>query len=161
VKKNKNTRYNEYKSLVNDLMDSRVVASMIQYPQHGDYTTLDHCLNVSFKSYTWCKSWGLDYRAAARGGLLHDLYLYDWHKPNPYKGLHAFSHPSTALKNASEHFELTNKEKDIIEKHMWPLTILLPRSFEALIVSATDKYCALTETFRSGTYLRGLFKTKQ
>ena len=38
-------------------------------------------------------------------------------------------------------------EKDIIEKHMWPLTIRLPKYKESFIVSFVDKYCSTAEIF--------------
>jgi len=80
-----------------------------------------------------------------RGGLLHDFFLYDWHVKNQRKGLHGFTHPRVALENAIEHFDLNDTEKDIIEKHMWPLTIRLPKTKESLVVSLVDKYCSLLE----------------
>jgi len=43
-------------------------------------------------------------------------------------------HPRVALENAIEHFDLNDTEKDIIEKHMWPLTIRLPKTKESLVV---------------------------
>ncbi len=49
--------------------------------------------------------------------MLHDLFLYDWRKKqDDRKGLHAFTHPKTAYKNASKLFALNEKEKDIILK---------------------------------------------
>ena len=39
-----------------------------------------------------------------------------------------------ALNNAQREFELTEKEKDIILKHMWPLTVIPPRSWEGMTV---------------------------
>lgn len=88
-------------------------------------TCLRHSINVSYLSYLFCKKHGLDARAAARGGLLHDLFLYDWHFYRRRKGerLHGFEHPKKALANASAMFSLTWKEREIILRHMWPLTI--------------------------------------
>ena len=58
--------------------------------------------------------------------MLHDLFLYDWRINDPSrKGLHAFRHPRIAFNNSSEIFDLNEKEKDIILKHMWPLTVFL------------------------------------
>ena len=88
-------------------------------------------------------------RDLIRGALLHDYFLYDWHDnehKQPYK-LHGFYHPGIALKNASEEYELTDREKEIIKKHMWPLTVIPPTCREAWIVSCADKWCSLMETF--------------
>jgi uncharacterized protein len=41
---------------------------------------------------------------------------------------------------------MNNIEKDIIEKHMWPLTLRLPRYKESYVVLMVDKYCAFSET---------------
>lgn len=136
----------EYESLVVDLLGNDKVRSMRGFIQHGKVTCLEHCILVSYLSYLACKKFGLDYRAAARGGLLHDMFLYDWHEKNSHCGLHAFSHPGAALHNAENQFVLSSIEKDIISRHMWPLTPAFPKSKEAVIVSFADKYCALIET---------------
>ena len=47
--------------------------------------------------------------------------------------------------------------KDIIKKHMWPLTIIPPACREAWIVTAADKYCSLLETLK---LRRGSGKTR-
>lgn len=136
----------EYRQCVEDLITSPVVLSMQDFVQHSNLSCLEHCINVSYKSYILCKYLNLNYRFAARGGLLHDLFLYDWYTSKPENGLHAFTHPAEALKNANMYFNLNDVEKDIIAKHMWPLTLKPPKYRESLIVSLVDKYCAFTET---------------
>ena len=37
--------------------------------------------------------------------------------------------------------------KDIIIKHMWPVTFAFPKSTEGFILTFVDKYCALSESF--------------
>lgn len=138
----------EYYKMIEDLIDNKEVAEMREYIQHGNTSTLQHCVNVSYYNYRICKFLGLDARAAARAGLLHDLFLYDWHtyKPQPGERLHGFTHPLTALRNACRLFTLTEREIDIIEKHMWPLTISkLPRYPETFVIVMTDKICGLWE----------------
>ena len=139
-------RDDEFRRCIGDLMKNETVLSMRKFTQHGEITCLEHCLQVAYCSYRACRLLRLDYRSAARGALLHDLFLYDWHQPNPYHGLHAFNHPRVALRNASVQFSLTPRESDIIRKHMWPLTPAFPRYRESLIVSLADKYCAVRET---------------
>ena len=138
-----------YRECVDDLIENKTVNLMSAFIQHSDITCLDHCIAVSYYSYRLCRSLGLDSRSAARGGLLHDLFLYDWHLSSPEHGLHAFVHPSIALKNASI-FNLNDTEKDIIKKHMWPLTIIPPCHSESFVVSLVDKYCAFLETVGLG-----------
>ena len=136
----------EYKTCVVGLLEHEAVCSMKDYIQHSDISCFEHSLTVSYYSYCICKNWGLDYRSAARGGLLHDLFLYDWHTTKT-EGLHGFTHPYTALKNASNLFNLNAREKDIIVKHMWPLTVKLPKFKESFVVTMVDKWCAVMEIF--------------
>lgn len=146
--------YNEYEKCISDLIQNETVRSMENFIQHSNITCLEHSIYVSYSSYLICRRLGLDYRSAARGGLLHDFFLYDWHITKPTNGLHGFTHPSTALKNANEKFSLNKIEKDIIEKHMWPLTIRLPKYKESFIVSFVDKYCSLMEIIQFRSKIR-------
>lgn len=136
---------NEYKMCISDLLQDEAVKSMEKYIQHGDVNCLEHSISVSYYSYLICRRLGLDYKSAARGGLLHDFFLYDWHITKPKNGLHGFTHPYTALDNANERFRLNKIEKDIIEKHMWPLTVSLPKYKESFIIVLVDKHCSLME----------------
>lgn len=140
----------EYFSCIQDLIESDPVKLMDTFIQHGHTTTLEHCINVSYLSYKVAKFFKLDYKSAARAGLLHDMFLYDWHKQpkdDRFLDQHGFSHPKKALNNALKYFELNNKEKDIIEKHMWPLTLRkVPKYKESFLVSFVDKYTSSCET---------------
>lgn len=137
-----------YMAIIEDLIDNQDVQKMKDYVQHGSVTCFEHCMRVSYTGYRICKFLKLDYRAAARGGMLHDFFLYDWRVYQPPQGLHAFSHPGIALENAKLRFNLTDKEEDVISKHMWPITRKMPGCWEAAIVGFSDKYCAAKETAR-------------
>jgi len=146
----KNDSSFEYESIIADLVLNPTVQQMQNFRQHYDTSCFEHCKNVSYYSYLICKKYGLDYKAAARAGMLHDLFLYDWRKrENGRKGLHAFRHPKVALENASKLFDLNKKEQDIILKHMWPITIKLPRYKESYIITFVDKYCAIQESIKA------------
>lgn len=138
-----------YYDAISDLIESSVVLKMDEYIQHGTTSTLDHCIRVSYRSYKIAKLFKMDYKSAARAGLLHDLFLYDWHL-EPKRKLfekHGYTHPKTALMNASNNFNLNSKEKDIILKHMWPLTLRsVPKYKESFLVSIVDKYSSCGET---------------
>ena len=135
-----------------DILRSLNFNSTKGHIQHGDMTVNQHCLNVakfsiaiSDKLHISCSR-----RELIRGALLHDYFLYDWHVGDARKpqNLHGFYHPGIALRNASGEYDLTARERDIIEKHMWPLTLTkVPRCREAWIVTTADKWCSLLETF--------------
>lgn len=141
----------EYIKIVKPLLMNDKVLSMKKYIQHGNTTTLEHCLNVSYTCYRFAKILKLDYKAAARAALLHDLYLYDWHEDIPEEidklGKHAFYHPKVALKNALQVDKLNFCERDMIMRHMWPVTVVLPKFKETWLIVFIDKYCAMYEFF--------------
>jgi uncharacterized membrane protein len=116
---------------------------------HHNSSIYEHVMEVSYFSYRACKFLKLDYRSAARGGLLHDFFLYDWRNHDvpdlPEHKYHGIEHPKTALANANKHFILNDIEKDSIIKHMWPLTLVPPKYKESFIVSFADKYLASKE----------------
>ncbi len=141
----------EFKEIIKDIATNPNVSALKEHIQHNSNSRYYHCLCVSYYTYYICKKLKLDYVSAARGAMLHDFYYYDWRdkKVEGQKKFHAFRHPSIALKNALDIFELNNIEKDIIKKHMWPLTIKLPLYKESYIVTLVDKYCATIEFFKS------------
>lgn len=140
----------EYYKYIKDLLETEVVQEMDKYIQHGSTTTLDHCIAVSYLAYRLAKKMDLDYISVARAGLLHDFYLYDWHelpKEKRFFKKHGFTHPQIAYENASKYFDLNDVEKDIIVKHMWPLTLRhIPKYKETTLVSFADKVVSSKET---------------
>ena len=102
------------------------------------------------KSELRCKWLNLDYISAARGAMLHDLYLYTWHKEvgviKEILKKHPWIHPKLALQNASKYFDLNDIEKDIIIKHMWPVTLFsFPKFRETFWMIYVDKHLAIIE----------------
>ncbi|MCM1100941.1 MAG: phosphohydrolase [Acetatifactor muris] len=135
-----------------DILQSDNFRSTRKHIQHGNMTVNSHCMDVARYSLAISEKLHIscNRRELIRGALLHDYFLYDWHSKEhlPVYRLHGFFHPGTALKNASEEYELTPRERDIIKKHMWPLTIVPPMCREAWIVTTADKWCSLLETLR-------------
>ena len=76
------------------------------------------------------------------------IKLANWHTHCKETGnhFHGFTHPVVALHNANKYYNLNNLEKDIIVKHMWPLTIVPPKYMEGYVVMYADKYCGFVET---------------
>lgn len=151
----------EFQEIIDDLIKNETVQQMKNYKQHFSTNCFDHCLMASYYCYKICKKLKLDYKSASRGAMLHDLFLYDWREKNNRNGFHAFTHGKTAYKNASVCFELNKIEKDMIIKHMWPVTIALPRYLESYILTFVDKYCAVKESIEDLSEhfsLRKMFK---
>ena len=138
----------EFCRLTGELLESEPVRMMGRWQHHGRITTLDHSLFVAYWSYRAAKALGLDARAAARGGLLHDLYLYDSKDKSAHPGWQCFDNPRAAARNAGELTQLSDKERNIILSHMWPLGGALPRSREAWLVDLVDTLCAGLEMSR-------------
>ena len=136
----------EYNECVAHIINSVQVQKMRDFKHHSVISCYEHSINVSIKSYKLCKLLGFNYKSAAIGGLLHDLFLYDWHTTKLDDGMHGFLHPKIALGNAVKLLELNKIEKDIIIKHMFPLTMVPPFYRESIVVCLVDKYCAITET---------------
>ena len=134
-----------YDVLVEDILNHPRVQEMRLYKHHGQVDCLAHSIHVSKTAYRLAKIFRLDVRSVARGALLHDFYLYDWHVKGSHKGLHGFNHAMLALENATKYFDLSLMEQDIIEKHMWPLNLKFPSYLESYLVMVVDKYCSVIE----------------
>lgn len=140
----------DIKRYADDILCSQNFQKTKEYIQHGNMTVQEHCISVAKTSLKIKEMFHIscNKRDLIRGALLHDYFLYDWHvkdKECPHK-LHGFFHPGRALNNAKKEYILTERQEDIIKKHMWPLTVVPPTCREAWIVTAADKYCSLMET---------------
>lgn len=141
----------EFFACISDLFTTEEVQSLKQYEQHLLINRLDHITSVAYISYLACKKLGLNYREAARGAILHDLFYYDWRDKYSHPRPHGYLHPGIALKNAQELCgdRLTPLEANTIKRHMFPLTPIPPRYPEGFVVSMADKYCATWELYLS------------
>lgn len=138
----------EFLTIIKELIENETVQEMKKYRQHYETSCFEHCYIAAYYCYLICKKFNLDYKSATRAAMLHDLFLYDWRKKQPdRKGLHAFTHGKIACDNACKLFNLSDLEKDIIIKHMWPVTVAFPKSIEGFILTFVDKYCAIQESF--------------
>lgn len=138
--------WNCFQVCIGTLIVTDEVQSMKKIRHHPGVSCYEHSVFVAYTAFRLARRWGLDYRAAARAGLLHDLYLYDPHDRSAYEGNQCFAHPKAALKNADALVGgLTDKEKNSIISHMWPLARYMPRCREAYVVNLADKLCATAE----------------
>ena len=117
------------------------------YIQHGNISVYTHSLNVAYVSIVMANKLHMhvNQNALIRGALLHDYFQYDWHIKGNKHRWHGFTHPMIAYKNAIKEFELSDLEKDIILKHMFPLKPIPHKYRESIIVGISDKMCAIYE----------------
>ncbi len=144
----KNLAEHPFYICISDIIENDEILRLNKYTHHFFTTRFQHCLNVSYYNYLICRFFRLDAFAAARAGMMHDMYYYgrcDYHKlsaDNP----HCRNHPRVAVKNAKKQFYISHLEKDMIEKHMWPFNIKrLPKYRESYVIVVVDKYCAVLE----------------
>nr|WP_312577252.1 HD domain-containing protein [Sedimentibacter sp.] len=152
----KNNLDKEYMEIVHDILNLKEFQATKDIKHHGN-GVYEHSLDVSYLSYKIAKKVNADYVCAARAGMLHDFFYFDWRsdeakeRRKKYKGIekitkmHGFAHPFEAYENASKYFTLNKREKDVIIKHMFPLSPILPKYIESWIVSAADKIIATKE----------------
>ena len=136
-----------YRSMVDDLLAHPQVQLLKNYVQHHHSDRLTHSIAVSYMSYRLALRWGLNAKAVARAGILHDLFFYDWRTTKFELGTHAFIHPRVAFRNAEKITALSPMEKDIILKHMWGATAARPHYRESLLVDLVDDWVALVDFF--------------
>lgn len=143
--------------LLKAIKDSRILETK-QHIQHGSTSVFDHSVNVAccaLKFSTIFKM-KIDETSLIRGCLFHDYFLYDWHsketdRPRP----HGFLHPKIALKNALKVYPLNNIEQDMIEHHMFPLTLRPPKTKEGFLLTLADKWCSIGETLKVNEWFNG------
>ena len=136
----------DFEEIVKVLCQHKTVKALYCFKQHGDVDRLTHSLNVAKLSFLIGKKLGLDCKALAKAGLLHDFHHSERFSIKNKK-TKVFSHALTATQNAQKIFGLTKKEENIIRSHMFPLSLVPPKSKEAVLVNCVDKYCTIIELF--------------
>lgn len=136
-----------YKECIGDLLDNERIKKLDECEQHNHTSRLQHSVNVSYYSFLICRRLGWDFRSAARAGLLHDLYFYDWRIKKAIRSGHASWHPRVALDNSRKICDINKIEEDAIIKHMWPCTLVPPKYKESYVLTFVDKFCASVEFF--------------
>lgn len=127
------------------LEQDAIVQRLKEFQHHTpSVTRYEHSLLVAYLSFLFCRKCKLDYKAAARGGMLHDLYLETWDGSECGELSRWRTHPIEALQNA-QRYNLNAVESDIIVKHMWPVTPDRPTYREAYVVTVADKVASMLE----------------
>ena len=141
----------EFKEIVEPIALNSKIKEMKKYRHHFDTSCYSHCFRVADCCYAAAKKLNLDYKSLTRAAMMHDFFLYDWREPRKHevKGFfnkHAFVHGQISYRHANRIFGISKKERDIIENHMWPVTLKLPKYKETYLITLIDKYCATVES---------------
>lgn len=149
----------QYKMIVDYILNDKEFNKISSSYHHGT-DRLDHSIKVSYYSYLIARKFGLDYETSATAGLLHDFFITSNNKTLIESTESLFKHAKIASNNAIEQFGISEKEKNIIETHMFPINPKPPRFIEGWIVSMVDKAVGLFEfgvKFRYATSLWLIF----
>ncbi|MGM9969496.1 MAG: HD domain-containing protein [Anaeroplasma sp.] len=137
----------EFYNLISKIIHTPEYQTMKNHKHHINTNTYSHSIKVAYLCYKHGKKHrNKNLSSLVRGALLHDYYLYDWHDKDKKHRWHGYKHPRIAYKNALRDYPDLNKiEKDIILKHMFPLTIIPPFTKEGWIVCFFDKLAAISD----------------
>lgn len=148
--RNKSRIDKEFYHLIKDVVSSDEYMGMKNNKHHIKSNVYHHSIKVAYLCYKHHKKFGtkINLQEFVRGALLHDYYLYDWHDRKLEHKFHGFMHPKRALKNALEKYpDLTENEKDMIVRHMFPLTVIPPKTKAGWIICFYDKVAAISDYF--------------
>ena len=150
LKKLQHGLMNRTKYYGSDIFQKPNFKKTAKFVQHGDVSVRKHSISVALTALriSHMMPFHTNDKAIVRGALLHDYFLYDWHKKDDGHRWHGFRHGKTAARNAKRDYRLNRLEEYIIARHMFPLTVLPPKSKEGWMVCLADKWCAAEETVR-------------
>ena len=110
---------------------------------HHGITRYEHLMRVSYYSYKVTKFLRLNYQETTRASILHDFFLEETEDDNKVSALRR--HPRYALEKSLIYFKLTDRERDIISNHMFPVTFTPPKYLESWIVDLIDDVAGIYE----------------
>ena len=142
-KSGRKTGIQTFERIIEDIISNEEYIKLRCFCHHGESSRFDHSVSVAKLSWRIAKLLRLNSHEAARGAMLHDFYLYCNHEREPME--HIKAHPKDALAQAKKHFELTDRESEIILCHMWPIADRRPTYPESYIVNIADTLCAVKE----------------
>lgn len=145
--KNHDTFYN----IIEQYTDNPMVIEMDYSTHHtSSITCFDHSILVAYICYILAPKFRCNIHSSVKAGLLHDLYLSYREDSNISLWKHLSVHPDKAIENAAC-FNLSESEKNMIKKHMWPINIsLIPNTKEEVLINVADKISTIIEI--SGLY---------
>jgi HD superfamily phosphodiesterase len=151
----RNTKRKEILKLIrdygSDVLKSDCFLSSKDQKQHFRSSLERHTERVAVNTLKICrifKKLGIkaDEKMAVRAALCHDLGLEGRKKrySSSYESLRR--HPAESVKIAKKIYpEMNEKMEQAILRHMWPLTLRMPKSSEGLAVLLADKMASVSD----------------
>lgn len=134
----------EFMQSASSILSHKEFIKTKQIVHHGS-TRFSHSVKVGYLSYKVSKVLGFDTESAIRAGTLHDFFLIRDDENIATSSKMLIKHPSMAKENAINYFGVNEKEQNIIESHMFPISNVAPKYKEAWVVTFCDKIVALME----------------
>mgnify|MGYP003294660030 CR=1 FL=1 len=140
----------EFYNLIWKIVNTSEFQQMSKYKHHMQTSLYDHSIKVAYLCYKHhykykCKT---NIEELVRAALLHDYFLYDRidkttsNRPRN-RMVHLFKHPSIALHNATSQYDLTLKEQDAIQHHMFPIVPSPPSYACGWLICFYDKIASI------------------
>lgn len=134
----------EFDLIVDDIINNETFKELDKEFHHG-ITRYGHSYRVAKGVYLMTKKLGFStYKEATRAALMHDFYFNNQLVGNsePKK---LVKHSEVAYANASKYYDLSMRQKNMIESHMFPLSKVMPKYKESICITIVDKVVASYE----------------
>lgn len=142
----------EFYEIIKEVISTPEFRAMKGVRYHVNGNLYDHSVKVAYLCYKHHKRFNLkcDLKELVIGAILHDYYLYDPHERGKTRKRHWTKHPKRALQNAKKKYPYLSKmQGDMIENHMFPLTLKPPKTIAGWLVCFYDKIAAVDDRFSS------------
>lgn len=134
----------EFMQSASSILSHKEFMKTKQIVHHGS-TRFSHSVKVGYLSYKFSKVLGWDTKSVIRAGVLHDFFLVRDDRNIATETKMLIKHPSLAKENAINYFGINEKEQNIIESHMFPISNVAPIYKESWLVCLCDKLVAAVE----------------
>ncbi len=136
-------KYKTFDEIASEMLSNEKFLKLNQESHHG-ITRMQHSMRVARNVYKYSIKFNLDYISATRAAIVHDFFTNE-EFGNNLGLIQGVIHPDIALENAKGEFPINEKEANMIESHMFPLSTVVPKSKEAWLLTVIDKIIAIYE----------------
>ena len=140
----------EFLAMIEPIVSTKEYRRLKQHRHHIRSNVYDHSVRLAYLCYRHCKRHNCSAapEEIVRGALLHDFFLYELHGDTRPPRFHGYRHPRHALNNAQARFgALSRGERDMILRHMFPVTPIPPKTRAGWLICFYDKVAAFKDLF--------------